>query len=80
MHAARVETSERLRQVIAYLRSRGDDGATTADILAACPKCKAVSAAISELRAQGSCIDCDMRRVDDTVIARYRIREVQHVH
>jgi hypothetical protein len=70
---ARVEQSERLQQVRDLLRARGETGATTADILDACPQCKAVSAAISELRANGIVISCEQTHHEGTVIARYRL-------
>jgi hypothetical protein len=73
VHFARIGQSERLQQVRDLLRARGETGATTADILDACPQCKAVSAAISELRANGIVISCEQTHHEGTVIARYRI-------
>jgi hypothetical protein len=70
---ARIAQSERLQQVRDLLQSRGETGATTADILDACPKCKAVSPAIGELRENGFVISCEQTHRDGTMIARYRI-------
>jgi pyridoxal biosynthesis lyase PdxS len=74
VNAATIEKSARLQQVYGLLRSRGDRGATTADILDACPKCKAVSPAIAELRDvyTNHCqICCERIRYPDCMIATY---------
>lgn len=58
MHHAHLEKSGRLQQLLAFLRSRGELGATTAEILENCNRVKAVTAAISELRSNGFGVRC----------------------
>jgi hypothetical protein len=51
-HAARVENSARLQRLVAFLRSRGQHGATSWELMTECDLC-APSTCISELRWQG---------------------------
>lgn len=56
-HSARLETSPRLKRVLAYLETKGAGGATTMEIVRACDVC-AVNSIIDELRHNGLRIDC----------------------
>lgn len=67
MHYAHVENSPRLQRVLAFLRERGDRGATTLEIGIEC-KVAAASTYISELRHCGydimrACITANGSRV-----------------
>lgn len=72
--AANPAKSRRLQAVLEFLRKRGDEGATTREIIEICKVC-AVSAIISELRHVGHPINC--KTTLDTVtggrIARYKL-------
>lgn len=48
IHAAKIENSKRLQRVLAFLRSRGERGATTKEILVICNVC---TPCINELTA-----------------------------
>ncbi len=58
MHAAKIETSERLQKVDLFL----DDGHwhSTMEIIQRCYAC-AVNSIIAELRANGRAIECEQR-------------------
>ena len=73
IHAANPDASKRLSEIRDLLVSRGEVGATTAEILALCPSCAAVSPAISELRERGARIDCksEGRTADGGNVHRY---------
>ena len=57
-HAARLGTSKRLQRLVAFLRERGERGATTWEIMQAC-KLLNVSTYVSEVRHNGLDVTCD---------------------
>lgn len=57
LHAAKLDRSERLQGLLAYLRLCGERGATTRDIVLNA-HVMAVSTAVSELRANGHPVFC----------------------
>lgn len=59
MHNATIESSPRLQRVLALLQSRGSAGATTREIVVEA-EVMAVSAVVSELRANKVDIQCEM--------------------
>ncbi len=75
--AANPATSRRLSSVLELLTKRGDEGATTREIIEICKVC-AVSAIVAELRQCGHPISC--KTTVDTVtggrIARYKVQVV----
>ena len=74
MNHAKLEKSVRLRELLAYLRLRGAAGATTKEILVNCEHVAAVSAAVSELRANGISVDCDVERTTASGATVYRYK------
>lgn len=78
IHAAKIENSKRLQRVLAFLRERGDRGATTMEILRyrnVCTPC------INELRANGVRIDTipEGKTEDGSAVYRYVIRPASTV-
>lgn len=57
IHAAKLETSARLQAVVAYLKKRGAEGATTREIVIACDVC-AVNSIVDEIRENGIPVFC----------------------
>lgn len=57
IHAANPAKSRRLGAVLEFLKKRGDEGATTREIIKVCEVC-AVNSIIAELRTAGYRIDC----------------------
>ena len=77
IHAARLAGSPRLQRLLAYLRDRGGQGATTREIIEGAGIC-AVNSAIDELRANGIHIApavCEGRGPGGGMVYRYRISE-----
>lgn len=60
IHAANPAKSRRLQAVLAFLIKRGQEGATTREIIKACEVC-AVNAIVPELRANGYKITCKVK-------------------
>ena len=56
IHAANLKTSTRLQKVLDFLKLRGDEGATTREIIQATGMC-AINSIITELRRNGLLID-----------------------
>lgn len=77
MHAATISNSGRLQAVLAYLRAKGDEGATTRQLIAA-TGCCAINSIVAELRAGGIAVECDYEGTTDkgARIYRYRLGEV----
>lgn len=74
IHAADPAKSRRLQAVLAFLKKRGEEGATTREIIKFCEVC-AVNAIIPELRANGYTITCKTK-VDPVTggrVARYTL-------
>lgn len=65
IHAARLETSPRLRRVRDFLVSRGSLGATTMEIITKANVC-AVNSIAAELRANGLRVRCEYERETET--------------
>jgi hypothetical protein len=65
MHAARIAESPRLQRVVAFLRERGNRGATSLEIAQECAVV-APSTYISELRANGLTVRSQQERTTDT--------------
>lgn len=80
LHYARLDKSPRLKRLLAYLRTRGDQGATTMEIIVGA-SVAAVNSAIAELRANGFTINCQPEgATDDGMrIYRYRLAEANEV-
>ena len=57
IHAGNPARSRRLGSVLEFLKKRGDEGATTREIIEICKVC-AVNSIISEIRTAGHQIDC----------------------
>lgn len=73
IHAADLKKSARLQRVLAFLRDRGQAGATTMDIIRSC-SVVAVNSVVSELRVNGYNITATRERDDgDTRVYRYRM-------
>lgn len=74
IHAARLEASPRLQRVLAFLRIRGSQGATTREIIEHADVC-AVNSIIEELRENGLRIDgaYDPRAASGVKAFRYRL-------
>jgi hypothetical protein len=74
MHAANVERSARLQRTLEFLRSRGEQGATSMEIQEQC-QTVAPATGISELRSQGHTITCCAVTINGRRRWRYRIIE-----
>jgi len=73
MNFARLETSFRLKRVLAFLRGRGNAGATSLEILQR-TKIAALTPAISELRKNGVQVLCKFERKTEGGESVYRYR------
>jgi hypothetical protein len=73
IHAATIEGSARLRAVLAFLKARGQAGATTREIIQETGYC-AINSIISELRECGERITCTPEGKSPTGSAVYRYR------
>lgn len=75
IHAANPAKSRRLGAVLEFLKKRGDEGATTREIIKTCEVC-AVNSIIAELRVAGHEISC--KTTLDTAtggrVARYKLQ------
>ena len=71
MHYAKLENSDRLRRVLAFLRSRGSRGATTREIVQGA-NVLACNTVIDEIRANGFDIECVQ---EGQGLFRYTLRE-----
>ncbi len=76
MHAGKVATSPKLQRILAFLRERGAQGATSLEITQACGTCAAATD-VSALRHNGYAIDCERDQTHDPArrVWRYRILE-----
>lgn len=73
IHAANPARSRRLGSVLEFLKKRGDEGATTREIIEFCKVC-AVNSIIAELRVAGHRIDCRTRvEAAGGRVARYKL-------
>lgn len=74
MHAATLDTSERLARVLALLKRRGGRGATTREIIAEAKVC-AVNSIVAEIRANGVAVECryEGKTEDGSRVYRYAI-------
>lgn len=74
MNARHVETSEKLMKVLRFLRERGENGATSRDIMEFCGTV-APGTVCSELRKNGYAVSCTFERVLEggSKIYRYRL-------
>jgi hypothetical protein len=73
-HAANVEKSRRLQGVLHALRTAGDRGITSRDLMIKA-NVVAPGTCVSELRKSGYVIDCDLRNIyeDGTKIYSYKL-------
>lgn len=78
MHAAKVEKSPRLQRILAFLRQRGERGATTLEIAI---ECTVVNTAtyVSELRQNGFTIERTHERTTPGGAAVHRYRLVENI-
>lgn len=73
IHAANPAKSRRLGAVLEFLKRRGDEGATTREIIKTCEVC-AVNSIVAELRMAGHRIDCKTRvEAGGGRVARYKL-------
>ena len=75
IHAAQLSRSPRLQRVLAFLRERAGEGATTMEIIRQANVC-AVNTIIQELRENGLLIDGEWVPAGDAMAYRYRLVEV----
>jgi hypothetical protein len=61
IHFARLSASPRLQRLLAFLRERGEKGATTMEIITGA-SVVAVNSAVKELRMNGYRVECVMER------------------
>ena len=75
IHAAKVEKSPRLKRVLAFLRERGERGATGREIVHRCDVTGLE--AVRELRANGFMIDAKYERMTEggAFVWRYKLVE-----
>lgn len=74
IHAANLDSSERLQRLLIYLQARGDAWATSRTIRRA-TNVEAVHTAVAELRANGAVIQCERRQVRGKLRPVYRLEK-----
>ena len=74
MNARSVKTSDKLKTVLGFLRSRASDGATSREIMEYC-NTVAPGTVVSELRKNGYDVSCKFERITDgnAKVFRYRL-------
>ena len=76
MHFAKVAESPRLQRMLAFLRSRGQDGATGREIVVNCEVLNPATYC-SELRRNGFNVECSHERTNDNGARVYRYRLIE---
>jgi hypothetical protein len=74
IHARNPETSQKLSRILAFLRERGEKGATSRDIVEFC-ETVAPGTCVSELRKAGYVVTCAFERTLESgaKVFRYRL-------